>query len=504
MNRSPSTDDFESSPGNSLGLGDIVNSVWNLRLRIALVALVGAVVAGFLLIAAIGFMPAKQQSQLKFRLLFQGADKGLYPNGAKFVPSDLVSTPVLQEVYRRNRLETFIPFEDFKNALVVTNSNAATDRLQREYENRIKDRRLLPVDRMKLESEFAARALAAQDGEYTLLLEVEGAFTRWSGNLAGKVLGDVLYVWAEQSRNRGVFRFDFNILSDNILNEISADVSDYPILLDRIRITMDRVSTNLEQLSKTPGARLVRAGDKKISLEEVEVLLRDDLRYRLRMIEIPVYALGLERERIMSDAYVTEQLFRIQRETENFETRKGNVQQALLKYSESRAAGQGDVADGTGSTRPAAGSFLDQVLDLSVQGGDIAFRQSLVKEQLALSEQIIALDHEREIYGKMKNRAINREIALQVQREDLEPWVQDQIKGIVSRLGVAIGYAKALHEEISQRNLQPSMIYVAIDPLEQDTVAKIGGMKLLVVFGFLWAVYVAGVTVIMAWSRLWK
>ncbi|HLA40093.1 MAG TPA: hypothetical protein VJ417_08855, partial [Candidatus Glassbacteria bacterium] len=456
-----------------MGLTEVMAFWWRERVRIASLALGGLAAAGALVLAAYVLRPARQETTLNARMLFEGVDRGQYPNGNRFAPADLVATPVLQEVFRRNGMDRFVEFEDFKDSFAVTNVNPATERLRREYQARVQDRRLTPPDRQKIENEFETRLKSLQNGEYTLVLDAKGTFRRWPKTLAGKILDDVLNAWAEQSRARGLFRFDLNIYSENILGEIDPDTDDYPLVLDRLRVLIDRVLRNLQQLSAIPGSRLLRVGDRNISLGEIEVLLQDDLEYRLSMIEAPVYTAGLSRDQMMSTAYIREQLFRLQRETQNAQSQIAGVQQALATYSASRAGGLPGVSEGAAQTSAPGESFLDQVLDLSTQGADIGFRQDLVRDLLRLNREIASLADERQIYERMQSELAAKGRKVEAARSEMEPWVQEQIRNLLAGLRRTLGYVRLLHEEISEKNLQPSMVYTTAEPLRQRSLSTV-------------------------------
>ena len=227
MSDSLAADQDSNNPNDGLDLGSLISVWWRQRVRISLHALAVLSVAVAVLGVVYTVLPHQQQSTVVFRLLFKGAEKGLYPNGTQFTPSDVVTTAVLEEVYQRNGLEKFCKFEDFKSAVVVINRNPDIQRLQREYAPKLEDRKLLVVERQKLEAEYDNRMQAIRNGEFTLMLQQDGALLKWPGTLAGKVIEDVLIVWLDQSRSRGVFKFDFNIYSTNLLQEITETNSDY-------------------------------------------------------------------------------------------------------------------------------------------------------------------------------------------------------------------------------------------------------------------------------------
>ncbi len=487
---------------NGPGLVEIVGALWAERVRIGLLAAAGAVVAAGLVIAVYALRPAHQEASMTVRLLFDGVERNQYPNAMRFAPSDMVASPVLEEVYRRNHLETYLDFNEFKEAFAVTNQNPSLERLRREYQGRLEDRRLTPADRERLEGDYAARVSSLQNGEYTLVANLGGRFTAWPPTLAGKVVEDILAVWAEQSRARGVFKFDLNIYSENILSELTPAGDDYLILLDRLRVTIRRMLANLDRLEGIPGAYLVRVGETRVSLGEIQAILEDDLKYRLSMIEAPVHTLGLYRNRQISEAYIREQIFRLDREKQSAESRIAALNQALESYSAGRSGGsraESSGGSGSGITTQINESFLDRIMDLSTQGTDINFRQQLVRETLELNNQMADLASERAIYERMLSTiGGGGSAAVAQQREELREWVGQQVGIMLTSLRDVIGQVRLLHEEISQRQLQPSTIYTTVEPLHLERVSTVGMRNAILLVGFLWCVYLGGILVVTA------
>jgi hypothetical protein len=487
-------------------LGSILACLWEARARIAVMALTGLIVVGALAAIVFLFRPVRQENALAFQLNFEGVAKGAYPDGSRFSPSDIVNTTVLQEVYRRNALNRFIEFEDFNDAIAVTSANPELDRLRREYGDRLQDRRLTPADKRKLEDEYADRAALLQNGKFTLVLDLDRPFERWPENLAGKVLDDTLSVWAGQSRDRGVFKFDLNTFSDKILDDLDPETDDYPMLLDRMRVSIERILLNLEDLEEIPGARLIRVGENHLSLGEVKLMLQDDVKYRLKMIEAPVYATGLYRAPTLAAAYVREQLARLQRETDAVQNRITSARQALRDYEASRLG----VTSVRGEKRetfaaPAASigdSFIDRVLDLSTRATDTSFRQGLVRSILALNDTLADLANEREVYVNMQASLARQRAAGDTAGSDVEPWVAGQIKTLMAEVRRELGYVRLLHAAISERNLQPSMVYTVPDPVLQVRVSPLGLRAIVLLSAFVWLSYVAAMLAVFAWRRV--
>jgi hypothetical protein len=135
------SDDYE------IALLPLIMEVWNQRRLIALWT-VGVAVLVTVVTAAVWWRtPSETVAQVEFRLVFDGADQNQYPNGTPFSRADLMSTPVLSEVYRLNELERYMHFERFRDALFVMESNRTLEMLDFQFQARLADSRISSVER---------------------------------------------------------------------------------------------------------------------------------------------------------------------------------------------------------------------------------------------------------------------------------------------------------------------------------------------------------------------
>ena len=269
------------SAESELKLSDILAVWWKTRVRIFLLALAGGVVAAAALLVAFLLRPSQQVATVDVRLLFSGVDKGQYPNGTPFSAQDIVATSILQQVYEQNNLGKFIKFDDFKSSFSVLESNEATERLRREYGPKLDDRRLTSPERSKIEDEFQGKLKSSRTGEFRLVGLLGSGLTNWNRDLVGIVMNDILNTWVLDARGKGVFKFDLNVYSENIISDLETYQEDQLVFIDRLRVTISRIIQNIRALEEIPGARLLRVGDRKLSLGELDVALQDDLRFKI-------------------------------------------------------------------------------------------------------------------------------------------------------------------------------------------------------------------------------
>ena len=506
----PPSTPVESSP-SAIGIFDVFALWWRARACLFVHALLAAVVgAGLLLVVYLG-ASSQQAVTMGVRLRFNGVERGQYPNGMPFSPQDLVSTSVLQKVYDRNDLGTFIKFEDFKDAFSVLETNVAIERLRRDFDSKLNDKKLTAVERNRVEEEFQGKIRALRNGDFRLVGLLGGRFKTWKPELAGKVLNDIMETWVEESRGRGVFKFDINVFSDNILSDIKQGQDDYLVQIDRLRVTIKRIISNLDRLESVPGSNLVRVGEHNVSLGELRVFLQDDMKFKLGMIQSAIYAFGFYRNRTLSEAYIQDQLFNLQLDRQANAGKIKVVDDALSNYSSNNRAGAGSGGSNQASTGISAGtmipqlgeSFLDRVIDLSTQKADVEYRQNLTTQNIAVGQEMVDIDKERQLYERMLKTLdeVNEETA---KRAEMLAWVQSQIDELILGLNRTLVNLQLMHAEVSRRALQPSQIYTVAEPFRTTKISMIGTVKLIAVVGFLGCLYMGLVLVIMAKDLLKK
>jgi hypothetical protein len=488
-------------------LGGLFGIWWNQKGRL-MKWLGGGVFVAIAVMAAFYFLrPTQREGRLEVRLLFNGVEQGLYPNGTRFTLADLIAEPVLQEVYKRHQLEKNLTFGDFRNAFAVLHHNAALDGLRLDYAGQLEDKSLSQVERSKVEEEYESRRRALRNGDCVLV--IKPALENWPSALTAAVAGDILKVWEEQARHRGAFKFNLDIYSANIVSDIAPYRDDYMVLLDRIRVTISRILGNIDDLEAIPGAPLVRAGDRKVSLGELKALLRDDLRYKLTLIESPVYGLGMYRNRAFSQAYIEEQLFRLSRETASAKRNSAAVEQALTSYA---ASGVHPSSVGGTSATGAAGamgsgnalipqiseSFLNRMLDMSSQQSDVTFRQNLAKRTVGFGNELADIENERQIYENMLRLLNSPNPDMEEQREAMQGWVARQTAALLKTLEQALGDTGLLYEEISRRSLEPPVVYSVTEPFYLARASALSLGRVAVVIILMSAAYAAFVLYLTA------
>ena len=85
---------------------------------------------------------------------------------------------------------------------------------------RLEDRKLTTVEREKIEDEFQAKLKSSRTGEFRLVGLLGTGLVNWDRDLVGVVMNDIVNTWIEDSRAKGVFKFDLNVYSENIVSDL--------------------------------------------------------------------------------------------------------------------------------------------------------------------------------------------------------------------------------------------------------------------------------------------
>ncbi len=300
---------------DEIQLRPLLRSVWSYRRVI--VGVVAGVMAVFVAVAMVVSVsaPVERIGSFGFRLLFDGASEGRYPNGTPFSTAEITSTPVLTEVFNANNLERFGSFEAFRNSIFVLQRNPELDALSFEYQAKLADSRLTPVDRSRLEDEFRTKRDSLSNTEFTLNLRASTRTAAMPRSLTSKVLDDTLAVWATQaSERKGALLYDTPVLSGNILRRDMVMAADYLRGIDIFRTQIARIIDNINQIEQLPGATLLRTGDDRVSLLEAKVELEDILRFQLQPLLGMLREAGLSKNPGEQQRYIADQLFQIRLE----------------------------------------------------------------------------------------------------------------------------------------------------------------------------------------------
>lgn len=478
------TDEFSLQP--------YIDTLRARRRSIGLIALGMAAVYVVVALGALFRAPSEHLSSVRFRLLFDGAERGQYPNDTPFSPNEIVSPPVISEVFRVNELQRFGEYKDWKDALFVQQSSPALDLLTYEYQSRLADSRLTPVDRARIEEEFRSKRDAMSDPSFTLTLRRSQRFARLPADLSEKILNDTLKIWAEQAELRkGVLKYQAPILSSRIVTKESLESLDYMVAADRLRSQLMRIMRSVDEMSKLPGAMTLRTAKDDVTLPELRARLDDVLRFELEPLIGLIRSEGLTKDPRALNVYASSIAFQLQLDKAEAEGRARAVKQALADYASQTSSGGGgtasrDSASG-GVTPQLSESFLTKLQEMSVlnQKGELEYRRRLTDQAIVETRTASSYEREMSYYDELAKGLRGMRPAASAPPALLET-VKQRMNGAFASVDKATNQLTALYQEISAQNLNPAArLFALTGPFTHVTRRSLPFDKLLIGFAFI-------------------
>lgn len=370
---------------------------------IAIVMLAIALLYTIIAVSIYVLAPSQRISMQQFRLDFEGAGEGKYPNASRFSVTDIVSGPILSRAYRENHLEDYLSFGDFSHSVYVLESNPAYQALAADYQARLSDTRITPIDRERLQQEFDLKKQSIAKNEYAIYFTRRVGRTQVPEPVARKVLLDVLKDWADFAVNQQhVIAYEVSVLSPEILTPSSVEQNDLVIAIAVLRSKVNRVLANIDRIEKLPGARLVRTASDHLSLEETRLRLDDILRFRLEpLLSIVVHSPQATASRTVTIRFLESQLAYDERKLESTQRLADASREALMVYEQPTLpeAATSELSRPTGANEPQKSgdaimpqlndTFLERLMSLTSRASDSKYRQNLVDSyRIAVGETI--------------------------------------------------------------------------------------------------------------------
>jgi hypothetical protein len=351
-----------------------------------------AIIATFVYLTS----PSQRVTSQRFRLDFERATEGRYPNGARFSIGDVIGTPILQHAFRSNELAGSMGFAQLTQSVFILESNAASDLLAADYQAKLADPRLSPVDRERIQSEYELKRQSISKNEYSINLVRRDGLRSMPEPIARKVLLDVLNTWADFAVNQQqVLSYRISVLSPAILQPSTVEMNDPIAAIEVLRGKTTQVIGNIKEIEGLPSGNLVRTKTDHISLPEVRLHLEEIIRFRLEPLVTRVRATGLITDPAATIRFIETQLAYDQRQLQAKLTEADTARQAIALY-EQRASTEGPRPELTATApskverRPESNAgnetvtpqlndtFLDRLLTLNDRAADAKFRQELV------------------------------------------------------------------------------------------------------------------------------
>lgn len=484
---------------DEISIRDLILTLWRSRAKIVIYSLAAALI--IFAVAGTTFLLQEKQkvTKIQFRLEFEGADKGEYPNGMKFSTADILAGPVLDKVYRENDLKRFIEFPDFKAALAVYQTNDQLSFLEHEYAQKLSERNLSVEARQRLEAEFLEKKKNLMVPSYSLTFRDPERVDSLSVDLTAKILKDILSSWAEYaSRVKGADQYQMQLVSRNILSKNMIQSVDYLVGTDMLRLAIKRIQDNLKELLDLPGAKTVQVGKDGTSLTDLSYRVTDLDQFEVSPIFGLIQKYGISRSPEMTIAYLENRLFEANRKKEQTSSDLDVYASSLDQYMR-RSPAIGSIAGGNGklpaggmqsgvpTTVQFDGSFLDSIMQMAQQKVDAQFRQDITEKMIEAGLLEGELENSLKYYQKLY-RTVQQSDKTSNMNTDNETiksaiaQIQETQMRVYGQLMQTIDEMNAIYEELSEQNLNPNAVLYSVTSPVVPSVERSLSLKRLLLF----------------------
>lgn len=434
---------------DEISLDPLFRILWSYRKPIA--AAVGTIVVVFVLAALHTYVTRTvQRASVEFRVPFEGTGRGEYPNGLPFAATDIVSDPVVSQVFSDNALEEYFPFEDFRSAVFVAQvPTIGVQTLSAEYEARI-GTQTTPAARASLDEQFRERRRLLQEPRYTLNFVQPPRGAEVPDVLLEKVLNDILADWARYAVDRKhVLEYEVDVPNVNVLRTDLVPGDNSFVALDVLRGRINRIAGSVDELARLPGADMVRVGEQNVSLLDVRVQLEDLLESDLRPLLVQMLSGAGSAERQAIASYLEGRLLQARVDEKEAAERASVVERTL----------KGNTAFNHTFSVPSqadADEFLQRIITIasSLESIDRPYQQAAMDRIIAAGEAHAKAQKEVADYEEMAGWLTGRNSNALLSRTDPRPAaVESRVAAIRTALTRLLNQIGEIHTEISARNL---------------------------------------------------
>jgi len=399
--------------------------------------------------------PVRRASVLEFRPTFTGVAMGQYPNGLPFASSDVAAGPIVDLVFDANNIQEYCERAVFRGGFFVEQRSDQSSFLESEYQSRLADRGITPIERERLQTEYEAKR-AALPVQFRLMFVKPRLCAAIPQVVVTKAMTDVLTTWASESETkRGVLNHQVDVLTPAMLDVGLGLESSRLLRADLLRTGILRVVQNIQAVEGVPGAKLIRSGAERLTFQEVANKLTDLVRSRLEPLVISA-GQSMVRESLN---WVTETVALAEREQQAAEGRAAANQMALQEYS---GVAQTAQATRASSQSPSAGAsdvqtlstqidrtFIDWIVEMSE--ANTVFRQRLTEDMVRAKIQAVAAQERASYYKRLLE-------GLRDSRGDqtTAAEVDERLAQIVDQGKALTKQFNELYEEFSRVSLRPA------------------------------------------------
>lgn len=455
-------------PDDEIDLRELVRAIWDTRVPVLLSVL------GFAVLFWLGVMALGARSGLLYswdaeiQFTFNGVSDGQYPDGTSFTPNDLLSPVIVQRVYEQNDLESQgLSLSAFSNALSISAHAPTRQFIVQRFRQELQRGGSSSTEINQIEQRFA-QALERASRSYAILtLDLRDGLLPTSSvlndQMVRKVLLDIPRVWAKyMTEEAGVFAEDLRLYSAQAIEGSVLGIMDEIVSADIIKSKFLLLRSNIEAIKELYNSGTVRDPETGLRLGDIEA--QADWLENFVLEEARATLVGGS---VASNPDATMRFFRgrieqLSRQRDLLLQRAARVEEALQSYNQGSGGGtSGGGMGGSlglpedlrgGTTIPQFGSdFLDRLVELGGDSGDVLFRQELTRERLDYHLEAADLQAEISRLQQLSEMIIDQQDANQTEFSDAMQAEIEAVESQLDRVSSGLESLVAATERIADR-----------------------------------------------------
>lgn len=498
----------ESSP---IG-GKILSAIWQQKARFIYIALVSFVVLFLLGVICKILMPRSDFYSQEIRLfLGQNKDKVLiYPNGKPFNRLDIISAPVLKEVYTRNNLSSLLSYEEFASSLSVVNYSARRAFIDAEFASKLGLRNLNVVNLAELEKEYQSRVDSLDQNNFRISMSLN---EKIPVSTALKVLAEIPHVWMEIFQRQEGPALPKGLPVNGLRSSLEEEFQEGPLIATDRAFTycmqMDSLCNALVRLKQ--GSRIELANGESLEdiAESLTYIRNYQLNLLLQMLMEDHTQHGMK-DRIFLSGRIRSLEQRLSEKRGKLKSIEESIKQLRDPVRPAKNAGAAEnVPNDSASASTSASTqlnldsnFFAQFSNLIQNNALISTRIDLITTFSELGEEIAGLEAELTYYNNLLS-------GLQKNDSDLKQKVDNQLlkklfENMLSNMEQAGRQLEEFKTVIMQSTLFAREFYVPVGPVLVRAEYFLPPRKLFLAFGFFWVLIVLCPIAAVAGRIIWR
>ena len=394
-------DNTNSIITDEIDLHQILQPLWRNRWYIILLGCLSAMI--IIIYQLGGFTLNKSDhAQMQIYFNFKGANEGVYPNGAKFSPLELLSEPVLSSVYDKH-VDSRINYSDFSQALTLVPNFSGSAQLEAVVTDLVaKSKGLSLSEYSQAVEDYTASLKSHSKTNITISLDLN--LVNGSVSQAKKILTAIADTWAKQAlTNRGVMKIYKPHINSQIIQRENEDLL---IKINMLTDTQKRLAATVEEFAQDPQLASLSDPESGLNLADLSLLLNNENKYRLEVLkEIVIKLEVFGKNSDLSSGFQKVKIKLLERERDRLQRMITTYDQAMTQLKEQQYSHMDSEMQANKSSSEQTiyapqfnEDMLNSLLQLGSKMADPEYRQNLLQSKLKYAEQLQKTITEIEYY----------------------------------------------------------------------------------------------------------